>query len=74
MLLVSISNFKNDLTFLSRTGAMYTGFENMALEYPFIFLIICKVFDVCKLISGIVMFFQGLLSLTRSLTLSQLSL
>ena len=33
MLLVSISNFKNDLTFLSRTGAMYTGFENMALEY-----------------------------------------
>lgn len=37
MLLVSINNFKNDLTFLSRTGAMYTGFENMALEYPLFF-------------------------------------
>ena len=74
MLLVSISNFQSDLTFLSRTGAMYTGFEKYGVRVSFIFLIICKVFDVCKLISGIVMFFSGLLSLTRSLTLSQLSL
>ena len=33
MLLVSISNFKNDLTFLSRTGAMYTGFEKSILYF-----------------------------------------